>query len=103
MSPAREEIEQRRDGREMISLRDEGKVRFLGMSGILPNLADHMRWTSSTFSRSPIQRCSAARGLIGRPRRGGAGVLVRGGVARGTASQDKNWRVRPFGGGDVPR
>jgi aryl-alcohol dehydrogenase-like predicted oxidoreductase len=40
--------------------------------------------------------------LISRAAAGGAGVLIRGGVARGTAAEDKAWSVRPLSGGDVP-
>ena len=40
--------------------------------------------------------------LISQAADGGAGVFVRGGAARGTASEDKGWSVRPLSGGDVP-
>ena len=28
---------------ELLELRDQGTIRFLGMSGTIPNLADHIR------------------------------------------------------------
>ncbi len=33
---------------------------------------------------------------------GGAGLLIRGGVGRGTASEDKAWTVEPLSGADGP-
>jgi len=103
MSPSREQLE--RDGtvEEMVRLRDEGKVRFLGMSAIEPNLADHI--AMGVFDVFQIPYSALQRGheaLISEAAHGGAGVLIRGGVARGTASEDKAWGVRPLSGGDVP-
>jgi aryl-alcohol dehydrogenase-like predicted oxidoreductase len=103
MSPSREQLE--RDGtvEAMVSLRDEGKVRFLGMSGLEPNLADHI--AMGVFDVFQIPYSALQRGheaLISEAAHGGAGVLIRGGVARGTASEDKAWSVRPLSGGDVP-
>jgi aryl-alcohol dehydrogenase-like predicted oxidoreductase len=42
MSPSREQIELEGTLDELVKLRDEGKILFLGMSGILPHLADHI-------------------------------------------------------------
>jgi aryl-alcohol dehydrogenase-like predicted oxidoreductase len=42
MSPRRTEMEAGQTVETMQALRDEGKVRFIGMSGILPNLPDHL-------------------------------------------------------------
>jgi aryl-alcohol dehydrogenase-like predicted oxidoreductase len=103
MSPSREQIERDRTVEEMVSLRDEGKVRFLGMSGIEPNLADHI--AMGVFDVFQIPYSALQRGhetLISHAADGGAGVLIRGGVARGTASEEKRWSVRPLSGGDVP-
>jgi aryl-alcohol dehydrogenase-like predicted oxidoreductase len=103
MSPSREQIESDGTVEEMVGLRDEGKVRFLGMSGIEPNLADHI--AMGVFDVFQIPYSALQRGheaLISQAADGGAGVLVRGGVARGTASEEKGWSVRPLSGGDVP-
>jgi aryl-alcohol dehydrogenase-like predicted oxidoreductase len=99
MSPSREQLE--RDGtvEELVSLRDEGKVRLLGMSGIEPNLADHI--AMGVFDVFQIPYSALQRGheaLISQAADGGAGLLIRGGVARGTASQEKGWSVRPLAG-----
>jgi aryl-alcohol dehydrogenase-like predicted oxidoreductase len=103
MSPSRDQLE--RDGtvEEMVKLRGQGKVRFLGMSGIQPNLVDHL--AMGVFDVFQIPYSALQRGheaLISQAAERGAGVLIRGGVARGTASEDKAWSVRPLSGGDVP-
>jgi aryl-alcohol dehydrogenase-like predicted oxidoreductase len=103
MSPSRDQLEHDGTIEEMVRLRDQGKVRFLGMSGIEPNLADQI--AMGTFDVFQIPYSALQRGheaLISHAAEGGAGVLIRGGVARGTASEEKAWRVRPLSGGDVP-
>src|SRR6202035_2578485 len=42
MSPSRAQLEADETVETLRALREEGKVRFLGMSGILPNLPDHI-------------------------------------------------------------
>lgn len=103
MSPSREQLRDDGTVEEMVRLRDEGKVRFLGMSGIEPNLADHIEM--GVFDVFQIPYSALQRGheaLVAAAARGGAGALIRGGVARGTASEDKAWSVRPLSGGDAP-
>jgi len=73
------------------------------MSGIQPHLADQI--AMGIFDVFQIPYSALQRGheaLISAAAQGGAGVLIRGGVARGTASEDKAWGVRPLSGGDVP-
>ena len=103
MSPSRAQLESDATVAEMVALRDEGKIRFLGMSGIQPHLADHI--AMGVFDVFQIPYSLLQRGheeLISQAANGGAGVFVRGGAARGTASEDKGWSVRPLSGGDVP-
>lgn len=101
MSPSRDELERLGTIEEMTKLRDEGKVRFLGMSGILPNLPDHIAMGVFDVFQIPysaVQREHEE--LIGEAAAAGAGVLVRGGVARGAPSQEKRWAVPPIGLGE---
>jgi aryl-alcohol dehydrogenase-like predicted oxidoreductase len=103
MSPSRERMRTDATLEELVDLQAEGKLRFIGMSGIEPNLADHIAMGIFDVFQIPysaVQRRHEA--FIASADRSGAGVLVRGGVARGTASSEKAWRVRPFSGGDVP-
>ena len=78
-------------------LRTEGKVRFLGMSGTLPHLADHIGMGVFDVFQIPYSALQPEHDeLISRAAAAGAGVLVRGGTARGTASEDKSWTVQPL-------
>ena len=42
ISPSRDTLEENGAVDALIELRDEGKTRFIGMSGTLPNLVDHI-------------------------------------------------------------
>jgi aryl-alcohol dehydrogenase-like predicted oxidoreductase len=92
-SPSREVLE--RDGGldELLNLRAEGKVRFLGMSGTLPELRDHIKmnvfdefqipyWVNQREHEAVIAEATAA----------GAGIAIRGGAARGTPTDWENRR-----------
>jgi aryl-alcohol dehydrogenase-like predicted oxidoreductase len=103
MSPSREQLAADGTVEELVKLRDEGKVRYLGMSGIEPNLADHIAMGVFDVFQIPYSALQRAHEpLIAQAAGDGAGVLIRGGVARGTASEEKAWSVRPLSGGDVP-
>ncbi len=98
MSPSREQMEADGTIAEMVALRDEGKVRFLGISGLLPNLPQHLEMDVFEVFQIPysaVQREHEQ--LITRAAEAGAGVLVRGGAARGAPSDDKAWGVPPIG------
>jgi aryl-alcohol dehydrogenase-like predicted oxidoreductase len=80
------------------SVRDEGKVRFIGMSGILPNLPDHIAMGVFEVFQIPysaVQREHEE--LITAAADTGAGTLIRGGAARGAPAEDKAWRHGPLG------
>jgi aryl-alcohol dehydrogenase-like predicted oxidoreductase len=101
MSPSRAQMESDSTIEEMVALRDEGKIRFLGMSGLLPNLPEHIEMGVFDVFQIPysaVQREHEE--LITRVAQGGAGVLVRGGAARGAPSDDKAWSVPPIGLGE---
>jgi aryl-alcohol dehydrogenase-like predicted oxidoreductase len=98
LSPSREEMEAAGTVEAMLELRDEGKVRFLGMSGTLPNLPEHIAMGVFDVFQIPysaVQREHEE--LISQAAAAGAGVLVRGGVARGAASEEKRWTAPPIG------
>jgi len=83
-NPSRAELEEHDAVGELEDLRKEGKVRFIGISGTLPNLADQIAMgvfdvfqiPYSGLERDHEEAITAAAGT-------GAGVVVRGGVARG--------------------
>ena len=80
------------------SLRDEGKVRFLGMSGTLPHLSDHIAMNAFDVFQIPYSAVQREHEhLITAARETGAGTLIRGGAARGAPADDKNWSSGPIG------
>ena len=97
MSPSRAALEENRTVETLKDLQAEGKVRFTGMSGILPNLPDHIAMGVFDVFQIPysaVQRDHEE--LITEAVNAGAGTFIRGGAARGAASEDKNWRVGPL-------
>jgi aryl-alcohol dehydrogenase-like predicted oxidoreductase len=97
MSPSKAVLEDNQTVQTLADLRAEGKVRFIGMSGILPHLADHI--AMGVFDVFQIPYSAVQRDhedLITAAADGGAGTLIRGGAARGAASADKNWRAGPL-------
>jgi aryl-alcohol dehydrogenase-like predicted oxidoreductase len=101
MSPSRETLEANGTVEEMSALRAEGKVRFLGMSGLLPDLTDHIAMGVFDVFQIPYSALQREHEqVISSAAAAGAGVLVRGGAARGAASEEKNWTVPPIGLGE---
>jgi len=69
---------------ELLKLREEGKVRFLGVSGTLPNLDEQIDmgvFDAFQIPYSALQR--EHEGVIARAAAAGAGIIIRGGAARG--------------------
>jgi aryl-alcohol dehydrogenase-like predicted oxidoreductase len=92
ISPSRAELESADTIACLDQLRAEGKIRFLGMSGTLPNLSDHIDmgvFDAFQIPYSALQR--EHEGLISRAAAAGAGTIIRGGVARGAPSEEKEW------------
>jgi aryl-alcohol dehydrogenase-like predicted oxidoreductase len=97
MSPSQATLEANHTVETLRGLQAEGKVRFIGMSGILPNLPDHLAMGVFDVFQIPysaVQRDHEE--LITEAADAGAGTFIRGGAARGAASQDKNWRAGPL-------
>jgi aryl-alcohol dehydrogenase-like predicted oxidoreductase len=98
MSPSRAQMEADDTVATLIALRDEGKTRFIGMSGILPHLADHLAMGVFDVFQIPysvVQR--EHEDLITKAAAAGAGTLIRGGAARGAPAEDKGWKQGPLG------
>jgi aryl-alcohol dehydrogenase-like predicted oxidoreductase len=78
-----------------LALKDEGKVRFVGVSGTLPNLDAQIDMGVFDVFQIPyscLQRDHEE--AIAHAGSAGAGVIIRGGVARGTPS---DWENRNYG------
>jgi aryl-alcohol dehydrogenase-like predicted oxidoreductase len=83
-SPSRETLEDNDSVAELVALRDEGKVRFIGMSGTLPNIDGQI--AMGVFDAFQIPYSAVEReheDVISRAAAAGAGTVIRGGVARG--------------------
>jgi aryl-alcohol dehydrogenase-like predicted oxidoreductase len=97
MSPSVEQLRENRTVETLRELRDEGKIRFIGMSGILPNLPGQIAmdvFEAFQIPYSAVQRDHED--LITEAADKGAGTLIRGGAARGAPSEEKNWRTGPL-------
>jgi aryl-alcohol dehydrogenase-like predicted oxidoreductase len=97
MSPSKAQLEENRTVETLRELQAEGKVRFIGMSGILPHLADHIAMDVFDVFQIPysaVQRDHED--LITDAVEHGAGTLIRGGAARGAPSEEKNWSTGPL-------
>jgi aryl-alcohol dehydrogenase-like predicted oxidoreductase len=91
ISPSQETLEQNESVEELVALRDEGKTRFIGMSGTLPNLTDHI--AMGVFDAFQIPYSAVEReheSSISDAARAGAGTVIRGGVARGIPASDRS-------------
>jgi aryl-alcohol dehydrogenase-like predicted oxidoreductase len=97
MSPSQATLEENQTVETLKDLQAAGKIRFIGMSGILPNLPDHL--AMGVFDVFQIPYSAVQRDhedLIAQAKDAGAGTFIRGGAARGAASEDKNWSVSPL-------
>ncbi len=98
MSPSRAQLEADDTIQTLLSLRQAGKVRFIGMSGNLPNLPEHIRMGVFDVFQIPYSALQPEHeDLISAAAAAGAGTLVRGGAARGAPAPDKDWRREPIG------
>jgi aryl-alcohol dehydrogenase-like predicted oxidoreductase len=98
MSPSRARMEADHTVETLQTLRDEGKVRFIGMSGTIPELPDQI--TMGVFEVFQIPYSAVQREheeLITAAAQAGAGTLIRGGAARGAPAADKGWQQGPIG------
>ena len=97
MSPSAATLAENHTVETLTELQAAGKIRFIGMSGILPHLRDHLAmnvFDAFQIPYSAVQREHEE--LITEAADKGAGTLIRGGAARGAASEEKNWRGGPL-------
>jgi aryl-alcohol dehydrogenase-like predicted oxidoreductase len=98
MSPSKEQLEEHQTVQVLQEMRDEGKIRFIGMSGIIPNLADHIAMDVFEVFQIPYSAVQREHeDLIAAAASAGAGTLIRGGAARGAPAGDKGWQQGPIG------
>jgi aryl-alcohol dehydrogenase-like predicted oxidoreductase len=83
-SPAKELLEREGAIQTLQDLKRAGKIRFLGMSSILPNLIDHIHMGVFDVFQIPYSALQPEHeAAIAEAAKAGAGIVIRGGVARG--------------------
>ena len=90
MTPSRQVLEESGTVEAMQELQAQGKVRFLGMSGTIPHLADHIEM--GVFDAFQIPYSASQReheDLVGAAAVAGSGTIIRGGAARGAPSGEE--------------
>jgi len=95
ISPSRKELEERGALDAVLELKRTGTVRFIGMSGTLPNLPDQIAMGVFDVFQIPysaVEREHEA--LITAAARAGAGIVVRGGAAKGAPTEGKHEGVQ---------
>jgi aryl-alcohol dehydrogenase-like predicted oxidoreductase len=98
MSPSRARMQADQTVETLETLRSEGKIRFIGMSGILPELPDQIAMGVFDVFQIPYSAVQREHeDLITAAAQAGAGTLIRGGAARGAPADDKAWRQGPLG------
>jgi aryl-alcohol dehydrogenase-like predicted oxidoreductase len=89
-SPSKETLEEHDAIETVLELKRQGKVRFIGMSSTLPNLEDHVAMGVFDVFQIPYSALQREHEeIISRAARAGAGIVIRGGVARGGPAEDK--------------
>ena len=89
VSPSRAVLESNDSVVELLQLKDEGKVRFIGMSGTFPQLAEHIAMGVFDVFQVPYSVVEREHeDLIHQAASSGAGIVIRGGVARGIVVKD---------------
>ena len=96
--PTREELERTGAVETLLELKQAGKVRFIGSSSMLPNLADHIALGVFDAFQIPYSALQPEHdAAITRAARAGAGTIIRGGVARGAPGAghgvERVWRL----------
>ena len=79
----------------LVDLKREGKLRFIGASSTLPQLAHHIDlgiFDVFQIPYSAVQREHES--TISDAANAGAGTIIRGGVARGGPAEEKDWGQR---------
>ena len=83
-SPSRQTLEEHGGLEALLELKEAGKVRFIGMSGTLPHLSDHIAMGVFDVFQIPysaVEREHEA--AIASAAQKGAGIVIRGGAAKG--------------------
>src|SRR5271167_1902793 len=89
-SPSRQTLEEHGALDALLELKEAGKVRFIGMSGTLPHLTEHIAMGVFEVFQIPysaVEREHEA--AIATAAQKGAGIVIRGGAAKGAPTEGK--------------
>lgn len=89
-SPSRAQLEEHGGLEALLDLQRQGKVRHIGMSGTLPNLTEQIEMGVFDVFQVPYSGLQREHeDIIGKASRAGAGIVIRGGAARGGPSKEE--------------
>jgi predicted aldo/keto reductase-like oxidoreductase len=88
-SPSRQALEEHGALDALIKLREEGKVRFVGMSATLPHLMDHIAMGVFDVFQIPYSAVEREHAAVATASQKGAGIVIRGGAAKGAPTEGK--------------
>lgn len=98
MSPAVSVLRENDAVATLKALQSEGKVRFIGMSGTLPNLTDHIALGVFDAFQIPYSAVEPEHErAISDAAAAGAGTIIRGGVAKGLPAPPPASAAQPAG------
>jgi aryl-alcohol dehydrogenase-like predicted oxidoreductase len=90
ISPSRQTLEEDGALDALLELQAAGKVRFIGMSSTLPNLRDHIAMGVFDVFQIPYSAVEREHeDAISGAAEAGAGIVIRGGAAKGAPSTEK--------------
>jgi len=95
ISPSRQTLEENGALETVLELKRAGTIRHVGMSGTLPNLTDHIAMGVFEVFQIPysaVEREHEA--IMGKAAAVGAGIVIRGGAAKGAPTEGKHEGVQ---------
>ena len=94
-SPSRQTLEKDGGLETVLELKRAGTTRFVGMSGTLPHLADHIAMGVFDVFQIPYSAVEREHeSVIAAAARAGAGIVIRGGAAKGAPTEGKHEGVQ---------
>jgi aryl-alcohol dehydrogenase-like predicted oxidoreductase len=89
-SPSQSTLEQEAAIDVLRDLQQQGKIRFLGMSGTLPNIVDHVRMGVFDVFQIPYSALQREHEeVVSAASNAGSGIVIRGGAAQGGPRENR--------------
>ena len=90
ISPSKQTLEENGALDAVMELKEAGKVRFIGMSGTLPHLKDHIAMGVFDVFQIPYSAMEREHeAIITTAAETGSGIVIRGGAAKGAPAEGK--------------